>query len=635
MRALCALCLLLAGSCCALRAPTSCQTMPAGYYCTSATDYVWCYGQQEPGKFSCPSPLQCKCGWTSTSPCEYASGAVTPCLGTPGEYDDSHRPSVPVASSEGSAGSTSSGLYTIKPTSHMPLVLRFEASAWKQQLGEVLAWRGYDDGAAYAPEGSRYQCAFHPGQRYDANPTQLWIGRPTATTSISYTPGVTLRLPDKWFGMFLGYAMDHYGLNPGALMGLGAKESFAGVAYKDDAEQSLFLVSDPAQSYDCFAAGHRGLCSDANKDGPFQVEAGGVPGRAGGMSSDVSVFAQRFWTGDAATPKAQRRPSFTTDNEIMAPASFRALHDSYTLDFHRAVVLTALDFHFRHNLLMQFTGTNFLQALEKRASDRQARDSLEFAAAMYTYNRGVFDKKIPEMLGNCGPTQDPAKECQLNGFGGHTVDIRAACLLVDQAPANEVYDYDISWPDVQAFLAKLEGTYPYESVDGLYGRIDWDAVRSDAREAFDAIARHRSAKTPGKSSVVSFRYDWRTLLAVVRMRLPPRETLVGPSAQSYVKFWGGKLNKDLGPYVAVSAFPFAFCTEAGGAHDVCSGSSPVPDPRSSSDKRPEHSSGRWQHSSSSAATHRQSDEPLVSASAATAVLAWGAAAAACACLAAV
>ena len=173
------------------------------------------------------------------------------------------------------------------------------------------------------------------------NPSQLWIGRPSGSVTISYTPGVTLRLPDRYFGLFLGYAMDHYGLNPGMLLGLAAKESFMPVIYLAN-DNSYFIVDDENAHYDCYASNKKGLCTDNNKDGPFQVETGG-------MSSDVSVFPQRFYTGSEAKPK--RVPSYLTDNEFLSMSTFRSLHDSYTLDLGLAVVLTSLDFHFRHNLL--------------------------------------------------------------------------------------------------------------------------------------------------------------------------------------------------------------------------------------------------------------------------------------------
>lgn len=53
----------------------------------------------------------------------------------------------------------------------------------------------------------------------------MMIGKSDEIVKVSNT-GVRIRLPDKYFGMFLAYSQDQYGLNPHMLLGLAAKESF-------------------------------------------------------------------------------------------------------------------------------------------------------------------------------------------------------------------------------------------------------------------------------------------------------------------------------------------------------------------------------------------------------------------------
>lgn len=60
---------------------------------------------------------------------------------------------------------------------------------------------------------------------------------------------------------------------------------------------------------------------------------------------------------------------------------------------------------------INFTTVGLVDAEAKRTS-RTSRDSLEFATAMYAYNRGIFDTQITTMLSNCNPTADPAM-CEL------------------------------------------------------------------------------------------------------------------------------------------------------------------------------------------------------------------------------
>ena len=41
----------------------------------------------------------------------------------------------------------------------------------------------------------------------------MFIGRPSGTCTVSVTT-VKIRLPDKYFGMFLAYSQDQYGISP-------------------------------------------------------------------------------------------------------------------------------------------------------------------------------------------------------------------------------------------------------------------------------------------------------------------------------------------------------------------------------------------------------------------------------------
>lgn len=66
------------------------------------------------------------------------------------------------------------------------------------------------------------------------------------------TPGVTIRLPDKYTGLFIAYALDMYGLNPSMLMGLSAKESFFTAVMKDTDDGSYFIVDDSSAHYSCY-----------------------------------------------------------------------------------------------------------------------------------------------------------------------------------------------------------------------------------------------------------------------------------------------------------------------------------------------------------------------------------------------
>lgn len=137
-------------------------------------------------------------------------------------------------------------------------------------------------------------------------------------------------------------------------------------------------------------------------------------------------------------------------------------------------------------------------------------------------------------------------------------------------------------------------------MEPFYDSIPWDQIRSDVNEAFDIIKASRS-KHSGKtySDGISFRYDWRALLSVVRMRLPPRETLVGPSVQTFTDYWGGKANPVMSSITSPATFPTNYCSLAGGDKELCSSVPQEESSSSSSSSLPEPSPPEQSSSSSS------------------------------------
>jgi len=377
----------------------------------------------------------------------------------------------------------------------------------------------------------------------------MFIGRPsTETVEISATPGLTVRLPDKSVGLMLAYALDMYGLNPAMFLGLSSKESFFPALFKTTDDGTYFIVDSTRAQYDCYAPDRDGLCRDSLKDGPFQVE---TPA----MSTDVSVFAQRFYPG-SVTVKSARSPVLQSDSTILGASTFRAYHDSYTLDNSKALILSALDFHYRFNLLVRLKDIGFLSQYNARTS-RADKQQLLFAAAMYTYNRGIYDKTtLNSKLATCSPSKDPIRDCGLNGYGGHSEDAGKICTLVERS--NNVYDYNIYKADLDFFINKLEETYPYDSVTGHYSKIDWTLIREQASAAFDILDESRGSK-----GAILFRYDWRPLLAVIRAYLPTKEALIGPTMKNIDNFYGNSIATDLPPLSSRSSFPFSFVNTAG------------------------------------------------------------------------
>jgi chitinase len=447
---------------------------------------------------------------------------------------------------------TNLGYYVRPASEHLPLALSFRADNWENELRNLIASPSYNDQSVYKPSSDPLggnKCNFLGGPNYDKSVSQMFIGRPsTETVEISNTPGLTVRLPDKSVGLMLAYSLDMYGLNPAMFLGLSSKESFFPALFKSTDDGTYFIVDDTRAQYDCYASNRDGLCRDSLLDGPFQVE---TPA----MSTDVSIFAQRFYPG-SETVKSARTPLLQSDSTILGSSTFRAFHDSYTLDNSRALILSALDFHYRFNLLIRLKDIGFLAQYNARTT-RAEKQQLLFASALYTYNRGIYDKTtLNGKLSTCSPGKDPILDCGLNGYGGHSQDAGKICTLVERS--TEVYDYNVYKEDVDRFIDKLESTYPYDAVAGHFNKIDWTAIRQKAASAFTILDTSRGSK-----GAISFRYDWRALVAVIRAFLPAKEALIGPTMKNIDNFYGNSIAADLAPLTSRASQPFAFVNTAG------------------------------------------------------------------------
>lgn len=180
-----------------------------GYFCLNEEQYAWCNPDSldTPTVWSCESGNVCKCGTCTSSfgPCNWAFEEVNgSCTGSAGsvlaDWSNLHR--------------TLDSVYTHLPSHHLPFSLTFNVSAWEDELDALTKKSFYDDPTLYVPCDARnYKCSLHQATQYNGNPSQLWIGKPleSVTLSDSSAKGYP-RLPDAFLPMYLAYAMDQYGM---------------------------------------------------------------------------------------------------------------------------------------------------------------------------------------------------------------------------------------------------------------------------------------------------------------------------------------------------------------------------------------------------------------------------------------
>jgi len=107
------------------------------------------------------------------------------------------------------------------------------------------------------------------------------------------------------------------------------------------------------------------------------------------------------------------------------------------------------------------------------------------------------------------------------------------------------------WADVAQFLETLKSTFPYPKGTALNTAIDWSQITVTSAQAYAKIFATRKQRGGAKfdKGGISYRYDWRTLLAVIRSGLPERENMVGNAWASFVNATaGGTVASDLPVY---------------------------------------------------------------------------------------
>lgn len=180
-----------------------------GYFCLNEEQYAWCNPDSldSPTIWTCETGNVCKCGMCTSNfgPCNWVFEEVNgTCQGSAGS----------VIADWSNLRRTLDSTYVHLPSHHLPFSLTFNASAWEDELVALTKTRFYDDPTLYVPCDVRnYKCSLHQASQYDTNPSQLWIGRPSKSISLS---GSNIkgypRLPDAFLSMYLAYAMDHYGM---------------------------------------------------------------------------------------------------------------------------------------------------------------------------------------------------------------------------------------------------------------------------------------------------------------------------------------------------------------------------------------------------------------------------------------
>jgi len=523
-----------------------------GFFCLNEEAYVQCDDDNLGTSvlWTCASGNVCKCGKSTSEygPCAWAFEDVNgSCVGAAGS----------VVSDWSGLRRTLDAVYARAPSKHVPLVLHFHRDKWQSELAEVMRAGFFDDESLFIPcDGRHYRCSLHPPVSYDTNPSQLWIGKPRNPATV-LGEDYFVRLPDKLTALWLGYALDQYGINPGLLLAMMAVRSGTGLQEKANGDYFSFIVGNGDDEWTCFATGY-GSCKSALASRGGNIDGGPYQTTATNMAFDLSIEATRVAANST-------QPLFVSHLYHTARATnLAAIHAEWGRSIGRATIRTALELHWIHTVVFTLDqvgmrGSNW----EQRT--RYGRDALEFAVTSHVLRHGLFSGRLGANLVGCNSTLDPVTKCKLDDASGSIAQIQAVCRTLDESKT--VYDFPVSWALVNKFLSVLQWSHPISAVTSVHDAIDWAGIRANASTAFATLAAHRKLADPSYNGTISVRYDWRALLAVIRAGLPGSELLVGPTMQGIDHAFYGVINDAL--YVDISDWPLSSCYVAGGTTDLC------------------------------------------------------------------
>lgn len=413
---------------------------------------------------------------------------------------------------------------------HVPLALFVEDPHQFEAIVHFLTSQGfYENRSLFVPGNPGSPCSIH-SPFSSRNPTQFILGFTDEKVTVAGDQ-FFVRLPDKMTAIHLALAQDLWGLNPAWILGLAAASSHLTLVPANSSAVAPGPLIAEYENFQCY-----GIAADAPYCGnykPIDPALGPMQETLGALALDLSampgillgwttdpVFASRHWFQDHHT-------------ELGAYHSSLVAREAW-----RAIALGAVHANVLHTVVSLLPGLRWSPGTSE----------IEAAAVLANWEAKLGDQWRTDALG--------------------------VCEALDSAPAS--YDLVLYREDIEEFIRQLK--------ESLFGRnasgIDWSALAADAMGAFGALGRrraslNRSVDSQGRDEFISMRFDLRTLLAIIRGHLPPRQPLVGFSTGGLHKLHGPTLGEPF-PDSSPSTFPSPWCSTAGGSENLCSDQSVSP-----------------------------------------------------------
>lgn len=160
-----------------------------------------------------------------------------------------------------------------------------------------------------------------------------------------------------------------------------------------------------------------------------------------------------------------------------------------------------------------------------------------------------FPGKISKRLCDCGAStlRDLKALEACTSQSAKLTFTKTACETFANAPS--VYDFPVTWQDIDQFLTKLKNTFAEPQ-----HALNWTEIRTVTARTYTKLytLRHAKGGADFAEGGISYRYDWRTVLAVIRAGLPKREDMIGALWEKWVTvITGNSIADDLAPYTCI------------------------------------------------------------------------------------
>ncbi len=391
---------------------------------------------------------------------------------------------------------------------------------------------------------SACNCNDYPGvmamQVTNALGIQFMPNNLTGLSGPAYTPtnGAVAPAGLMWV-MSAAWVQEFTGYNMRVPLVIGSRETGMGLFYQGDAGQGF-----PDGTY----AG-----SNQASVGTFGVPYQFVGGGPGADGTDSITGFPDYWT--------QANANFVPyGNAANAPGN-------YGIITHTIALICDLSSRYYN----YFASARSLKLNQLAASSRDPYLLLKTVA--YGYNQGPYTGNIWLMgCGNAHRTTainstNVAVSNGITGFSSYASTVSDLSRRIGRDTT--VYDWGITWGDVLSFLNDLRTN---NFANGVPSNADWTSMTNELQTAFNAMA----GKSPNVLSDgtmvgptrISFRYNWLTMLRIMKKWLPqPRMYLAK----------GEDMNDQIGNYGGYDSTATAFTSSTESSPTLCSANHLAPE----------------------------------------------------------